>query len=146
MRTICMNPACQKAFTPQRAGAQYCSGACRVAAHRQRQRPLPRPEWYDGKMPSFSTASRSLNADGTPALSRAALADCLLDIADGEDDGEAKTGRRYYYLALSHGYIRPDMSDSAAAKKSRDAATTRSPLFSVSCASRDGSPGTWCST
>jgi hypothetical protein len=35
---------------------------------------------------------------------------------------KSKTGRRYYYLALSHGYIQPDMGDSEEAKKSRDAA------------------------
>jgi hypothetical protein len=41
------------------------------------------------------------------------------------DDGEPKTGRRFYYLALSYGYIKPDMGDTAEAKKSRDAAYDR---------------------
>ena len=50
------------------------------------------------------------------------LAAHLLRIADRDDDGEAKTGRRYYYLAFSHGYVAPDMSDTPAGKKSRDAA------------------------
>ena len=39
--------------------------------------------------------------------------------------GEPKTGRRYYYLALSHGYIQPDMSDTDEGRKSRDAAYDR---------------------
>ena len=39
-----------------------------------------------------------------------------------EDGGAPKTGRRFYYLALSHGYITPDMDASKKAKASRDAA------------------------
>ena len=59
----------------------------------------------DGKEPRFSTApSRAVNSDGTPALTRGELAERLLEIASGDDDGEPKTGRRFYYLALSYGY------------------------------------------
>ena len=106
MRLTCKN--CQKAFRPIRAGAQYCSGACRVAAHRKRQAPKPRVVW-EGKVPGMRQA-------------KADLADRLLEIAGQEDNGMPKTGRRYYYLALSHGYINPDMGASDAAKKERDAA------------------------
>src|SRR5262249_31766621 len=78
------------------------------------------------KEPSFSTApSRALNYDRTPALSRGELAERLLEIAERDDDGHPKTGRRYYYLALSHGYIQPDMSDEPEAKRSRDSAANR---------------------
>ena len=66
-----------------------------------------------------------MNSDGTPALTRGELAERLLEIASGDDDGEAKTGRRFYYLALSYGYLRPDMGSSDAAKKSREAAYDR---------------------
>jgi hypothetical protein len=48
-----------------------------------------------------------------------------LEIAQRDDDGEPNTARRFYYLALSHGYIDPDMSASDAGKKSRDAAYGR---------------------
>jgi hypothetical protein len=58
-------------------------------------------------------------------MSNAELARRLLELAAEADGGEPKTGRRYYYLALSHGLIRPDMSDSAEAKRSRDAAYKR---------------------
>jgi hypothetical protein len=40
-------------------------------------------------------------------------------------DGAPKTGRRYYYLALSHGSIQVDMSDTEDGKKSRLAAYER---------------------
>jgi hypothetical protein len=69
--------------------------------------------------------SRVVNSDGTPALTRGELAERLLEIASGDDDGEPKTGRRFYYLALSYGYIKPDMGDTAEAKASRDAAYDR---------------------
>lgn len=46
-------------------------------------------------------------------------------LPDTGDDGQPKTGRRYYYLALSHGYIQPDMSATEAAQKSRKAAYNR---------------------
>jgi hypothetical protein len=69
--------------------------------------------------------SRAFNADGTPALSNEELGQHLLEIAKRDDDGKPKTGRRYYYLALSHGYIQPNMSASPEGKKSRDAAYDR---------------------
>jgi hypothetical protein len=50
------------------------------------------------------------------------LADQLERIAREEDDGKPKTGRRYYYLALSYGYISPSMEATDAAKKEREAA------------------------
>ena len=128
MRITCKNPDCPregKPFVPKRAGAQFCSGRCRTAAYRKRQAPPPVTLWL-GKEPSFSTApSRVLNYDGTPALSRGELAERLLEIAQRDDDGQPKTGRRYYYLALSHGYIKPDMSDTLEAKRSRDGAYDR---------------------
>ena len=60
-----------------------------------------------------------------PSLSRSELGERLIEIAETADDGEPKTGRRYYYLAISYGYVRPDMSDTPAAKRSRDAAYDR---------------------
>lgn len=122
MRTTCK--FCHKTFKPVRAGAQYCCVAHRVAAHRQRQIVAPKVMWL-GKPPGLGKTSRSFNSDGTPALSNAELGESLLEIAREGDDGDPKTGRRFYYLALSHGYIQPDMSDSDAAKKSRDAAYKR---------------------
>jgi hypothetical protein len=105
----CKNPACpHPSFTPERAGAQYCSPRCRVAAWRLRHVPPPNIEWQ-GDVPRFRKA-------------KADLAERLIEIAEQGDNGEPKTGRRYYYLALSYGYIQPDMSDSEAGKKSRDAA------------------------
>ena len=56
---------------------------------------------------------------------KADLADHLVEIAYRDDNGAPKTGRRYYYLALSHGYIQPDMSATDDGKKSRDAAYDR---------------------
>jgi hypothetical protein len=128
MKTVCKNPTCPrkgKPFVPQRAGAQYCSGRCRIAAHRARLAPLPSTSWNDGKLQRFRNTSRTVNHDGTRALSRGELAERLLEIARDGDDGKPKTGRRYYYLALSYGYILPDMGDSPEAKKSRDAAYDR---------------------
>jgi hypothetical protein len=108
----CKNPACpHPSFTPERAGARYCSPRCRVAAWRLRHVPPPDIEWQ-GDVPRFRKA-------------KADLAERLIEIAEQGDGGEPKTGRRYYYLALSYGYIQPDMSDSEAGKKSRDAAYDR---------------------
>jgi hypothetical protein len=127
MRATCKNPECHKRFSPVRAGAQYCSVRCRVAAHRKRHAPPPAIFWWNDEKgdPRLSTVSRTLNADGTPALSRAKLGEYLLVIAEEGDNGKPKTGRRYYYLALSHGYISPDMSATAEGKRSRDAAYDR---------------------
>jgi hypothetical protein len=50
------------------------------------------------------------------------LADQVEELARSGDGGQPKTGRRYYYLALSYGYISPDMGASDAAKAERDAA------------------------
>lgn len=118
---------CGDSFAAVRAGAQYCSPAHRTAAYRAR-RILPPPAfWYDPARPTpkFSTKSRSLNADGSLALSNAELAEELVRVSDEGDDGKSKTGRRFFYLALSYGLIRPSMDDTPAAKKSRDAAYDR---------------------
>jgi hypothetical protein len=109
MRTTCKNADCGKPFIAERAGARYCSVRCRVAAHRKRQVPELEVMWLDGKRRNVTDA----------------LAEHLIKIAQRDDDGAPKTGRRFYYLALSHGYIDVDMSDTAAGKKSRDAAYDR---------------------
>jgi hypothetical protein len=106
MRTTCKHAECGKSFIAQRAGAQYCSSRCRTAAHRRRQAPEPETMWLDGR-------KRRQIKDP--------LADHLIEIAGRDDDGEPKTGRRYYYLALSHGYIDVDMTDTLEGKKSRAA-------------------------
>jgi hypothetical protein len=111
MRSICKNPECGKHFNHERAGARYCSDACRVAAHRKRQAPLPDTAWC-GDTKHF----RSANAE---------LADRLCVIAVEADDGDPKTGRRFYYVALSYGYIQPDMSATDEGKKSRESAYKR---------------------
>src|SRR5262249_11839542 len=87
----------------------------------------PAVSWFDPDKPTpkFSAVSRSVNADGSPALSNAELAEALVKVASEADDGKPKTGRRFYYLALSVGLIRPSMDDTPAAKKSRDAAYER---------------------
>ena len=104
--------------------AQYCSTACRVAAHRQRRAPSP-ATWWHGKQPGLSPVSRSHNADGSAALSNEDLGDRLIQIAREGDGGQPKTGRRFYYLALSYGHVQPDMGASDAGKKSRDSAYQR---------------------
>ena len=95
MRTTCRNLDCTKRFTPERAGALYCSSRCRTAAYRKKLAPLPETFWEDGKR-------RRVNDE---------LAEQLLKIAAEGDGGEAKTGRRFYYLALSYGYLVVDMSE-----------------------------------
>ena len=94
MRTICKNPECArkgKTFTAKRADALYCSSRCRVAAHRGRQAPVMRTGWF-GAVPKMRSV-------------KATLAKQLLELAYSADGGKPKTGRRYYYLALSYGYI-----------------------------------------
>jgi hypothetical protein len=122
MRTTCKH--CHKTFRPIRAGAQFCSGRCRTAAYRDRQKPPPFVQW-EAEAPELPTISRTRNADGTRAMSKDKLGERLLEIAEHGDDGEPKTGRRYYYLALSYGYIKPDMSDTKEGAKSRNAAYKR---------------------
>lgn len=73
----------------------------------------------------FSATTRALNGDGSVALSNSELADRLVDIANAGDGGAAKTGRRFYYLALSYGYIKPDMSATKEGRASRLAAYKR---------------------
>ena len=134
MRTTCKT--CHKPFTPERAGAQYCSPRCRTAAWRRRKLPEPHVVWL-GKTTKLRTWAKS-----NTELSNAELAEHLVRLsieADAPTDEHGnqrrdkddnliitpKTGRRFYYLALSHGYINPDMRDTEKAKKSRDAAYDR---------------------
>jgi hypothetical protein len=88
MEITCKNPECDrkgKPFTPKRAGAQFCSGRCRVAVHRARRKPAPAMHWF-GIRPVLREAKRT-------------LADQLKELARTEDGGQPKTGRRFYYLA-----------------------------------------------
>ena len=87
-------------------------------------RTLPEVVWL-GDEAKFATSARSRNSDGTPALSNEELAERLLEIAEQEDSGAPKTGRRFWYLALSHGYVSPHMGSSDEAKKSRANAQKR---------------------
>ena len=120
---------CAVTFTPKRAGAQWCSPACRTAAYRKREMPIPSTFWYGEKKrlsPHISWRAKERSANrGHVELSNAALADKLVELAATEDGGRPKTGRRFWYLALSHGYVDPDMGASKSAKKERDAATDR---------------------
>jgi hypothetical protein len=116
MIKTCKNPPCHKTFDAPRADAQYCSGACRVAVHRKRTAPPPRTFWLP-RVSEFSTRARS-----EKELSNAELAVKLVELADSRNP---RTGRQFYYLALSHGYINPDMGASATAKGERDAAYER---------------------
>jgi hypothetical protein len=117
---------CQSRFSAERADARYCSTKCRVAAHRRRRSvvAMPPAEWL-GEPPILSRVSRSFNADGAPALSNEELGEKLVEIADNEDGGQPKTGRRYYYLALSHGFVMPSMAADEEGKKTRAAAQKR---------------------
>jgi hypothetical protein len=116
---------CGELFEPTRPDQQYHSNACRQAAYRKRLvGPPPPAEWF-GKTSTLSRVSRSFNADGTPALSNAELGEKLIEIALNEDGGQPKTGRRYYYLALSHGFVMPSMAADEAGKNSRDRAYKR---------------------
>jgi hypothetical protein len=120
--TTCKN--CGDTFISKRADAQWCSPACRTAGYRKRREP-PARVWWSGKESGLGKVPKSKNADGSPALSNYELGRKLLEIADEEDGGEAKTGRRYYYLALSLGWIQPAMGPSEKDKDSRDAAYDR---------------------
>jgi hypothetical protein len=124
LRATCKNPDCGKTFLAERAGAQYCSLRCRVAAYRKRHQLPPVVKWY-GKQPRLGKIARSFHSDGTLALSNEELGERLLELAEEGDGGKPKTARRFFYLALSHGYIQPDMGASDQAKKSRDAAYDR---------------------
>jgi hypothetical protein len=117
MRSTCKH--CGKHFYHERAGAQYCSTAHRVAALRQRSKPLPRTRWL-GKQPTLSPRVRR---EGE--LSNAELGQRLIEISAKADSGKPKTGRRFYYIALSYGYINPDMSATEEGVRSRDAAYDR---------------------
>jgi hypothetical protein len=113
---------CGGSFTPKaRSDAHYCSVRCRVAAHRKRKSPPLKILWV-GSSPKLSSISRSFNADGTLALSNAELGLLLIEISIEADNGDPKTGRRFYYLALSYGYIQPDMG---ASKEAKDLARCR---------------------
>lgn len=122
MDAICKNSACGKVFAATRASARYCSAACRQRVHRDRLTPPPPTSWWSGYAETFSATTRTVNSDGSLALSNAELADKLITIARDTDGGAAKTGRRFYYLALSYGAIQPDMSATPEGRKSRQAA------------------------
>ena len=121
--TVCKNPACGKVFPTSRPDARYCSGACRVAVHRARQFLPPPTSWLDDS--GAFDRKATVNGDGSTGLSNADLADKLVQIAHDGDGGAAKTGRRYYYLALSYGYIKPDMAATKEGTASRSAAYKR---------------------
>jgi hypothetical protein len=126
LRATCKNPDCGKTFLAERAGAQYCSLRCRVTAHRKRHAPPPATIWWsDEEEPRLATRSRTRNADGSRALSQAELAPLLVEIANTGDGGKPKTGRRFFYLALSHGHIQPIMDNTKEGTASRDAAYSR---------------------
>jgi hypothetical protein len=101
-------------------------------AHRLQHRPLPPTQWL-GPTKTLSTQPprrRVANGSGyvmvrTDEISNAELGERLVEIAHDEDDGQAKTGRRFYYLALSYGYVAPDMSATPEGRKSREAAYDR---------------------
>jgi hypothetical protein len=117
---------CHKTFEAKRADTAYCSTKCRVAAHRKR-RIEPPPTWWLGDSPALSERPPRRKVNGKfevdpNALTRAELGRKLVEIAEEGDRGQPKTGRRFYYLALSHGYVRPDMSATDEGKKSRDSA------------------------
>jgi hypothetical protein len=116
MRSTCKH--CGKPLLHIRAGAQYHL-KCRLPAWRKRKARPPSTIWL-GHEPKLS--SRPPRHGG---LSNEELGQHLLVIAEERDDGEPKTGRRYYYLCLSCGHISPDMSATKAGKKSRDAAYNR---------------------
>jgi hypothetical protein len=97
----------------------FCSPRCRKAASRRRHMVLPRT-WWLGDAPQLSERPAR---DG--GLTRAELGEQLIWISEHEDDGQPKTGRRFYYLALSHGVITVDMSATDAGKKSRNNAYKR---------------------
>jgi hypothetical protein len=109
---------CHTPFAATRADATFCSSKCRVAAHRRRHVEPPWPtQWVDAA-PALSERKPRKAGD----LTRAELGRKLVEIAEEEDGGAPKTGRRFYYLALSHGYVRPDMSATEEGKKSRESA------------------------
>jgi hypothetical protein len=106
MRLQCQR--CRKSFTASRTDARYCGPRCRVAVYRARRLRVPPTDWR-GRVPTMRVEKHTLGKR-------------LLQIAEHTDDGAAKTGRRYFYLTLSHRYITADMSATEAGKKSRDAA------------------------
>lgn len=118
---------CQKPFEAKRASRNYCSPRCRTAAHRQR-RESPPPTFWLGKTRTLSRRPPRRKVNGKlevipDALTNAELGRRLVEIAATGDDGQPKTGRRFYYLTLSHGYVTPDMS--VEGKDSREAAYKR---------------------
>jgi hypothetical protein len=81
---------------------------CRQHAYERRRKPLPVTGW--------------LGAEKQRRARRIELADQLLGLAETADGGDPKTGRRFFYLALSHGIIAPSMEATVEARKERDAA------------------------
>jgi hypothetical protein len=165
IRSTCKNPKCHKTFTPERAGARWCSAGCRTAGWRLRRIEVEPPKWF-GKTKALSCKPKTakgkkpkpdmtaaelaaLAASNAARRERAAnelpddqLAEHLVRLsieadaptdADGEQMRDKngnlittpKTGRRFFYVALSNGYVKPDMGYSDDAKESRDAAYDR---------------------
>ena len=81
----------------------------KIKQHRLKLRSPPATGW-SGDPLQLHINSRTHNADGSLALSKSELGERLLELAHVADGGAPKTARRFYYLALLHGYIRPDMA------------------------------------
>src|SRR5258707_7501006 len=103
MRTTCKNADCGKPFIAERGGARYCSVRCRVAAHRKRQVPELEVMWLDGKRRNVTDA----------------LAEHLIKIAQRDDDGAPKTGRRVSFLARRHRDNDVGIRDTVARQRTR---------------------------
>lgn len=120
--TICRH--CGRTFQHQRNSGLFCSPRCRQAAHRKRALPDPEIEWW-GDTDPLAERVRKTHPDGSKWLSEEELGEKLVDLAYSADGGAPKTGRRYYYLCISHRYIQPDMGASKEAKRERDGAYKR---------------------
>jgi hypothetical protein len=96
----------------------------KIKQHRLKLRSPPVTGW-EGDPLRLPINSRVHNADGSLALSQSEHSEQLLELAHVADGGTPKTARRFYYLALLHGYIRLDMGASDAAAKARTKAYKR---------------------
>lgn len=96
---------CGTNFVATRADARTCSPRCRQIASRRatQARYVSPPRWH-------GTIKQTRSVD---------LADALVEIAN---DGNRRTARGFYYVALSRGLIRPSMDMTKEGKASRDAA------------------------
>jgi hypothetical protein len=120
---------CGALFQSKRPDKQFCGNACRQKAYRKRLVPPP-STWWVNEAPKLSERKPRRKIGGKfeidhDALTRAGLGRKLVEIAKEGDGGQPKTGRRFYYLALSLGCISPDMSATDEGKNSREAAYKR---------------------